>query len=97
MANPIKAAKALAKATAISRRQPGKLGKKTSSRMTAEKRGFLKDKASRKEMKTQDVYFNKLGKEDLRSGKSSDVAKANTPRSNSRALKPKVPVKKKGK
>lgn len=95
MANPVKIVGAAAKA--ISRRQPGKLSKKTSSKMTAEKRGFLKDKASRKEMKQQDVYFNKMGKQDLKSGRSSDVAKANTPRSNSRALTPKVPVKKKGK
>ena len=65
--------------------------------MTAEKRGFSKDKASRKEMKQQDVFFNKLGKQDLKSGKSTGVAKANTPRSNSRALTPKVPVKKRGK
>jgi hypothetical protein len=46
-------------------------------------------------MKQQDVYFNKLGKQDLKSGKSTDVAKANTPKSNSKALKPKVPAKKK--
>jgi hypothetical protein len=88
-------AKIMGVATSISRRKPGKLGKKTSSKMTAQERGFSKDKASRKSMKQQDVYFNKLGKQDLKSGKSTDVAKANTPKSNSKALKPKVPVKKK--
>lgn len=66
-------------------------------KITAESRGFNKTKSGRKEMKQQDSYYNQMGKAQLKSGKSSDVSKANTPKSNSKALTPKVPVKKVGK
>ena len=74
-----------------------KVIKKTSSRATAKERGFAKDKASRKEMKQQDVFYNKVGKADLKKGTRSGAAIANTPKSQSKALTPKVPVKKKAK
>jgi hypothetical protein len=64
-------------------------------KITAEARGFSKTKSGRKEMKQQDSFYNQLGKSQLKSGKSTGVAKANTSKSNSKALTPKVPVKKK--
>ena len=81
MANPIKVVKVIKKATA---------------KATAKERGFAKDKASRKEMKQQDVFYNKVGKADLKEGYRSGAARANTPKSQSPSLK-KVPVKKRGK
>ncbi len=66
--------------------------KKTTKRTAAE-RGFAKDKASRKAMKKQDIFYNKVGKEDLKEGFRSGAASANTPKSQSPS-KPKVPVKK---
>ena len=66
--------------------------KKTVKRTAAE-RGFAKDKASRKEMKKQDIFYNKAGKADLKEGNRSGAAIANTPKSQSPS-KPKVPVKK---
>ena len=68
--------------------------KKTVKR-TAKERGFEKDKASRKEMKKQDVFYNKAGKADLKEGYRSGAASANTPKSQSPS-KPKVPVKPRG-
>ena len=68
--------------------------KKTVKR-TAKERGFEKDKASRKEMKQQDVFYNKAGKADLKEGYRSGAASANTPKSKSPS-KPKVPVKPRG-
>jgi hypothetical protein len=64
---------------------------------TASSRGFAKDKASRKEMKQQDVFYNKVGKEDLKEGNMSGAAMANTPKSRAKAPKGKVPAKKTGK
>jgi len=65
------------------------------SKSTAKERGFAKDKASRKEMKEQDVFYAKIAKEDLKSGKigisKSVLSKSQSP------SKPKVPVKKVGK
>lgn len=68
--------------------------KKTTKR-TAKERGFEKDKASRKEMKKQDVFYNRAGKADLKEGYRSGAASANTPKSQSPS-KPKVPVKPRG-
>ena len=68
---------------------------KKNARMSATDRGFAKDKASRKEMKQQDVFYNKAGKKDLKEGKATDVSKANTSKSQSKS-KIKVPVKPRG-
>ena len=68
--------------------------KKTTKRTAAE-RGFAKDKASRKEMKKQDIFYGKVAKEDLKSG---DVGISKSVLSKSRSVsKPKVPIKKRGK
>ena len=66
---------------------------KRTAKRTAAERGFAKDKASRKEMKKQDIFYNKAGKADLKEGNRSGAAIANTPKSQSPS-KPKVSVKK---
>jgi hypothetical protein len=68
---------------------------KKSVKATAKERGFAKDKASRKEMKQQDVFYNKAGKKDLKSGQVTGASKANVSKSQSPS-KPKVPVKPRG-
>lgn len=82
---PQKSSKATIKAASV----------KKSSRMTAKERGFEKDKASRKEMKKQDIFYNRAGKADLKEGYRSGAAIANTPKSQNPS-QPKVPVKPKG-
>ena len=85
------------------RKTPAKSSKETlkavvakkSVKATAKERGFAKDKASRKEMKQQDVFYNKAGKEDLKSGQVTGASKANVSKSQSPS-KPKVPVKPRG-
>ena len=91
MANPIKVISGAAKAA----KKIAKNKSVNKPKITAKARGFSTTKSGRKEMKQQDVYYNQLGKSHLRSGKLTDVAQANTPRSNSKALTPKVPAKKK--
>jgi endo-1,4-beta-D-glucanase Y len=68
---------------------------KKSVKATAKERGFAKDKASRKEMKQQDVFYNKAGKQDLKSGQVTGASKANVSKSQSPS-KPKVSVKPRG-
>ena len=68
---------------------------KKTTKATAKERGFAKDKTSRKEMKQQDVFYNKAGKEDLKEGKVTGVSKANVSKSQSKS-KIKVPVKPRG-
>jgi hypothetical protein len=70
--------------------------KKNTGKMNAVKRGFEKDKASRKEMKQQDIFYNKAGKADLKEGQVTGASKANVSVSRS-VSKPKVPIKKRGK
>ncbi len=85
------------------RKTPAKSSKETiktatvrkSVKATAKERGFAKDKASRKEMKQQDVFYNKAGKEDLKSGQVTGASKANVSKSQSPS-KSKVPVKPRG-
>jgi hypothetical protein len=62
---------------------------------SAEDRGFGKDKASRKEMKKEDTFYNKMGKRDLKQGKMSAPAMSSTSKSQSKS-KIKVPVKGRG-
>ncbi len=68
---------------------------KKTVKASAKDRGFAKDKASRKEMKQQDVFYNKAGKEDLKEGKVTGASKANVSKSQSKS-KIKVPVKPRG-
>jgi hypothetical protein len=87
MANPIKVLKSSMKVI--------NAAKKTTTKKTAKERGFKKDKASRKEMKQQDVGYGKIFKQDLKSGQ---VGAAYSTVSKSRsASKPKVPVKRRAK
>ena len=69
--------------------------KKQRSAASALDRGFGKDKASRKEMKKEDTFYNKVGKEDLKKGKMSGAAMSSTSKSQSKG-KIKVPVKGRG-
>ena len=86
MANPMKVLKSSMKVI--------KAAKKTTTKKTAKERGFAKDKASRKEMKQQDVGYGKIFKQDLKSGQ---VGAAYSTVSKSRSVsKPKVPTKKRG-
>ena len=68
---------------------------KKTVKASAKERGFAKDKASRKEMKQQDVFYNKAGKKDLKEGKATGASKANVSKSQSKS-KIKVPVKPRG-
>jgi len=70
--------------------------KNNSKSITAAERGFAKNKTARKEMKQQDVVYSKAFKKDLKSGKVG-AAYSTVSKSQSKALTPKVPVKKKGK
>jgi len=72
-----------------------KATKKATSKMTAKERGFAKDKASRKQMKKQDIFYGKVAKEDLKSGEVG-ISKSVLSKSQS-VSKPKVPAKKTGK
>ena len=65
------------------------------TKRTAAERGFAKDKASRKEMKKQDIFYGKVAKEDLKSGETG-ISKSVLSKSRS-VSKPKVSVKKVGK
>lgn len=87
--------KAIAKvaAKAAGKAAKKKVVKKATAKATAKARGFAKDKASRKEMKQQDIFYNKVGKADLKEGYRSGAARANTSNSQSPSLK-KVPIKK---
>ena len=70
--------------------------KKDTGKMSAVKRDFAKDKASRKEMKQQDVFYNKAGKADLKKGQVTGASRANVSVSRN-VSKPKVPIKNRGK
>jgi len=67
--------------------------KKESAKLTAKEREYQKDKVSRKEMKQIDTFYNKANKEELRKGKKGLSGVSS--KSQSKALTPKVPVKKK--
>jgi hypothetical protein len=69
--------------------------KKQSSKLTAKEREYQKDKISRKEMKQMDTFYNRANKEELKKGKPGLSALSS--KSQSKALKPKVPVKRIGK
>ena len=70
--------------------------KKNTGKISAVERGFAKDKASRKEMKQQDAFYNQLGKADLKKGQVTGASRQNVSVSRS-VSKPKVLIKKRGK
>lgn len=88
MANPVKIIKSAAKVI-------DKATKKSSTKKTAVERGFNKTKSGRKEMKTNDIFINQIGKASRKSGKPGI---ADAPKSvGVRPAGPKVPTKKRGK